>query len=69
MGLFCLSLEDDPEEQLKAALGNLGLFRELLEGYEGILDKYGNRMPDYLIGFAEKQITDALKHISENKPD
>ena len=69
MGLFCLSSEKTPEAQLNAALGNLELFKELLEGYEGIRDKYGNKMPDYLIGFAENQIKDALKYPSSNQPD
>lgn len=69
MGLFCLSSEKTPEAQLNAALGNLELFKELLEGYEGIRDKYGNKMPDYLIGFAENQIKDALKYLSSNQPN
>lgn len=69
MGLFCLSLEKTPVAQLNSALGNLELFKELLEGYDGIRDKYGNQMPDYLIGFAETQIKDALKYLSANQPD
>lgn len=69
MGLFCLSLVNTPEAQLKSALGNLKLFKGMLEGYEGICDKHGNHMPDYLIGFAETQIKDALKYLSSNQPD
>lgn len=61
MGLFCLSMKKTPEDQLKCALGNLSIFRELIEAYDGILDKHGNRMPDYLIGFAESQIRESLE--------
>lgn len=69
MGLFCVSFEKTPEAQLKSALGNLEMFKWMLEGYEGIRDKNGNQMPDYLIGFAETQIKDALKYLSVNQPD
>lgn len=68
MGMFCLSMKETPEDQLKCALGNLEMFRECLAQFEDPRDKYGNRMPDYLLGFIEKQIKDSLKMI-ENSVD
>lgn len=68
MGLFCLSMKETPEEQLNCALGNLEMFREMLALFGDIRDPYGNRMPDYLLGFIESQIKDSLKYLSEQTP-
>ena len=67
MGLFVLSRGKEPLEELQAALGNLDYFVDRLKGYEGIRDKYGNQMPDYLVGMAQKQIQDAIDLIKSAK--
>lgn len=69
MGLFDMSLTKTPEAQLKAALNNLSYFTEMLEHFEEPRDKYGNRMPDYLLGFVKSQIEDALRYLSERTSD
>lgn len=61
MGLFDLSLTKTPKAQLNCALNNLSYFRDCLEQFEDPRDKYGNRMPDYLLGFVESQIKEALE--------
>lgn len=55
MGLFCVAMEGTVEDDIRAAIGNLKLFQD---------DKCQNRS-DYLLDFAERQISDAKKRLGE----
>lgn len=66
--MFDMSLTKTPEAQLRAALNNLGMYQECLQQFDDPRDKYGNKLPDYLLGFIRSQINDALKYLAETAP-
>lgn len=65
MGMFDMSLTKTPEAQLHAALNNLSMYQEYLGLCDDPRDKYGNKLPDYLLDFIKRQINDALKYLAE----